>query len=166
MATYRTPILGASTYPETTGSVYFDYYPNIATNDIFKHGVWVFATPSADESLFGVFNVPKNYIGNAKIIAVWSSTATSGTLGVEFAYRAVGGNDSESLDQATVQETVNTTDSAPTAANNRMEVEVSLTSANLAADDTIEFRFTRDDSADSIAAAIYVVQLLFQYTDV
>ncbi len=165
MATHRIPILGFNTLPDTSGNVYFDAYPNLATNDIWDHGHWVFANPSADISLYGVFNVPKNYSSNAKIVVVWTSTVTSGNFGIEFAYRAVGGDDSESLDQNTAQETVNDTDVAPGATDRRMEKSLSLTSANLAADDTVEFRLTRDDSADTLAGAVQLVQLLFEYTD-
>lgn len=165
MATHRIPILGFNTMPDTSGNVYFDSYPNLATNDLWDHGHWCFANPSADLHLHGVFAVPQNYVGTAKIIVVWTSTVTSGNFGIEFAYRAVGGDDSESLDQNSAQETVNDTDVAPGATDRRMEKSLSLTSANLAAGDTVEFRFTRDDSADSLAGIVQLVQLLFEYAD-
>lgn len=165
MATHRTPILGPATFPDTSGNVFQDTYPNYATNDVFKHLHWIFNNPTADIKLFGTFNVQKNYVGTAALIVVWTSTVTSGNFGIEFAYRAVGGNDTESLDQTTVQETVNTTDVAPGATDRRMEISLSLTSGNFAADDTVEFYFARDDSADTLAGIVQLVGLYFQYAD-
>ncbi len=165
MATHRIPILSGNTYPDTSGNCYLNPYNNLATNDIWRQLHWNFANPSADIKLYGAFNVPKNYVGTAALIVVWTSTVTSGNFGIEFAYRAVGGNDSESLDQNTAQETVNTTDVAPGATDRRMEISLSLTSANLAADDTVEYYFARDDSADTLAGIVQVVDLFFQYSD-
>lgn len=165
MATHRIPILGFNTMPDASGQVYFEPYNVKATNDFWRHGHWVFDNPSADRHLYGVFNVPKNFVGSAVIVVVWTSTVTSGNFGIEFAYRGITGNDSESLDQATAVETVNTTDVAPGATDRRMEISLSLTSSNLAADDTVEFRFTRDDSADTLAGSVQIVQLLFEYAD-
>lgn len=83
----------------------------------------------------------------------------------DFDYRAVGGNDTESLDQSGTQESVSVTDTAPGAANRRMEVSVNLTSSNLAAGDTVEFLFVRDgtDAADTMAGSAMLFGLEFIY---
>jgi len=165
MATHRIPILGWQTAPDTSGNCYLNSYINLATNDFWRHLHWNFANPSADIKLYGIFNVPKNYVGTAALIVNWTSTVTSGNFGIEFGYRAVGGNDTESLDQATAQETVNTTDVAPGAGDRLMEISLSLTSSNIVADDKVEFYFARDDSADTLAGIVQLVDLYFQYAD-
>ena len=108
-----------------------------------------------------------NYVGNAKVIYVWTTTAITGNVVWDFDYRAVGGDNAESLDQATVQEAVTVTDAAPGATDRRMEVSINLTSANIAAGDTLEWLAARDGAAsDTIAAAVGLVSLELEYTDV
>lgn len=169
MATHRMSIFGASCVPDATGRAVFELYSTKATNDVFKHLVLALADPGASEAhgMYGSFSVPKNYVGTAKIIIVWTSTATTGNAKFDFDYRAVGGNDTESLDQATFQESVTVTDAAPSATDERMEAEVALTSANLAVDDVVEFYFTREDgsSTDTLAASVTVHDVLFEYAD-
>lgn len=165
MATFRMSILDWRARPDNSGNCFLQMYPVVATNDFWENLLFAFNNPSADIKLWGVFNVPQNYVGTAKLIVTWTSQTTSGNFGIEFGYRAVGGNDAESLDQATAQEVVNTTDVAPGAVNRRMEIAVDLTSANLVAGDTVEFYFARDDSADTLAGVIQVVDLEFQYAD-
>jgi hypothetical protein len=82
-------------------------------------------------------------------------------------YRAVGGDDAESLDQAGTQESVNLNDTAPSAAWERMELVIDLTSGNFAAGDTVQYSFWRDgtDGGDTLAATAYLVTLLFRYND-
>lgn len=82
-------------------------------------------------------------------------------------YRAVGGDDVESLDQTLNQESVNLNDTAPSAAHERMETAITLTAGNFAVDDEVEFTFFRDgtDAGDTIAAATIVFALLFEFSD-
>lgn len=167
MATHRISILGASTLPDSSGNVFFEPYTIKATNDNWKHGHFVFNDTATRLGLYGVFNVPVNYVGTAKIVIVWTTTATSGDVEWDFDYRAVGGNDTESLDQATAQESVNSNDTAPSATDERMEIAINLTAGNFAASDTVEFGLFRDgtDSGDTIAAAVQLVGLYFEYAD-
>lgn len=115
--------------------------------------------------LNGGFTIPKDYVGSATLVIVWTSTITTGDVVWDFEYRAVGGDDSESLDQAGTQESVSVTDTAPSAANERMEATIALTSANFAVDDEVEFYFARDgtDAADTMAGAAMLFSLIFQY---
>ena len=167
MATHRIPILGWATNPDTSGSVFFEPYTIKATNDVWGRLVCVFNDTATRIGLHGGFTVPKNYVGSAKLVVVWTTTATSGDVEWDCDYRAVGGDDAESLDQTSNQESVNLNDTAPSAANERMECLITLTAANFAVDDEVEFTLFRDgtDAGDTIAAAVMLFQLMFEYAD-
>jgi len=161
------PILGWATVPNASGDVFLESYDVKATNDVWDALVVVFNDTATRIGLAGRFTVPKNFVGTAKIIVVWTTTATSGNVVWDFDYRAVGGDNSESLDQSGTQESVTVTDGAPGAAHRRMEASVSLTSSNLAVDDEVEFELFRDgaDAGDTMAAAALLFQVLFEYAD-
>lgn len=167
MATFRIPIMGWAAMPDSSGSVFFEPQSIKGTNDPFPQLVAVFNDTATRIGLGGRFTVPKNYVGTAKVAIVWTSTATSGDVEWDFDYRAVGGDDAESLDQAGTQETVNLNDTAPSAAWERMECLITLTAANFAVDDEVEFALFRDgtDGGDTIAAAVTLWQLMFEYAD-
>lgn len=167
MATHRISILGHNTVPDNSGSVFFEPYTVKATNDVWGLLAAIFNDTATRIGLRGAFNVPKNYVGSAAIIVVWTSTAITGDVEWDFDYRAVGGDDAESLDQASAQESVNQNDTAPSATDERMEASLALTASNLAVDDTVEFELFRDgtDAGDTMAAAAVVFDVLFQYAD-
>ena len=167
MATHRIPILGFGTIPDDSGDVFLEPYSVKATNDVWERLVAIFNDVSTRIGLRGGFSVPENYVGTAKIVIRWTSTATSGDVEWDFDYRAVGGDDTESLDQAGTQESVNQNDTAPSAAHERMVAELTLTSANLAAGDEVEFELFRDgtDAGDTLAAAAIVFGVYFEYSD-
>ena len=168
MATHRIPILSWGTVPDTSGNVFFEPYSVKATNDVWDRLVLIYNDTATRLGCAGGFTVPKNYVGTAKIIVVWTATAITGDVEWDFDYRAVGGDNLESLDQAGTQESVNLNDTAPGAAHRRMEVALALTSANLAVDDEVEFELFRDgtDAGDTMAAAAIVFAVLFEYADV
>lgn len=168
MATHRMSILGAATVPDTTGSVWQEPYPILATNDVWKHLVFILADTATRIGIYGQFQVPKNYVGTPKVVFIWTAIATSGDVEFDFDYRAVGGDDTESLDQAGTQETVNANDTAPSAVNERMECSIALTAGNFAVDDTVEFFAVRDgtDGGDTMAASCILFDVMFEYTDV
>lgn len=167
MATHRIPILGPGTVPDSSGDVFFEPYSVKATNDVWGRLVTIFNDSGTRIGLQGGFTVPKNYVGSAKIIVVWTGTATSGDIELDFDYRAVGGDDAESLDQSGTQQTVNQEDTAPSAAHERMEAALTLTAGNFAVDDEVEFELFRDgtDGGDTMAAAAIVFAVLFEYAD-
>ena len=144
MATHRIPILGWGTIPDSSGNVFFEPYNIKATNDVWDRLVCIFNDTSTRLGLAGGFTIPKNYIGAAKLIIVWTSTAITGDVEWDCDYRAVGGDNSESLDQTGTQESVNLNDTAPTAANNRLECSITLTAGNFAVDDEVEFELFTD----------------------
>lgn len=168
MTTQIIPILGVNTVPDTSGSVFMEPFDIKSTNDVWKFLVFIFNDTATRIGLRGQFRVPQNYVGTAAIIFEWTATATSGNVVWDFDYRAVGGNDTESMDQAGTQESVTVTDAAPTAANNKLAASVNLTSANLAAGDLVEFELFRDgtDGAETMAAAATLFGAYFSYSDV
>lgn len=167
MATLRKSILGINTKPDTSGNVYFDSYANHATNDVWPFNLFVFTDSGTRIGIYGTFDVPQNYVGGAKFIMVWTSATTSGDVEWDVDYRAVGGNDTESLDQSGSQESLNVADTAPSAAHERLTAELSATAGNFAAGDTVEFGAFRDgtDAGDTHAASALLVDVLFEYTD-
>lgn len=165
-------MLGWKTVPDTSGNCWFEPYDVLATNDVWDYLVVRFgssnaAQPTTRIGLRGSFDVPQNYVGTASIIVHWTATVITGDVVWDFDYRAIGGDDLESLDQAGTQEAVTVTDTAPSAANERMTATLSLTSANLAAGDTVQFELFRDgvDVADTMAASAIVHEVIFQYND-
>jgi len=167
MATHRVPILGAATVPDTSGDVFFEPYTIKASNDTWGYLVPVFNDTSTRIGLRGRFAVPQNYVDTANIVIVWTSTDTSGDVEWDFDYRAVGGDDTESLDQAAVQETVNSEDTAPSDTDERMELTIALTDGNFAAGDTVQFELFRDgnDGGDTMSAAATLHGLYFEFND-
>ena len=167
MATQRIPILGIGTSVGTSGDVFLESYTVKATNDVWKRLVVIFNDTANRNGLSGGFSVPKNYVGSPKIIVVWTTTATTGDVEWDFDYRAVGGDDTESLDQTGTQETVNQNDTAPSAAHERLEAVLALTAGNFAIDDEVTFELFRDgtDAGDTMAAAAILFGLIFEYSD-
>jgi hypothetical protein len=170
VATHRLPIINAWTKPDNNGDTYFEPMAiNFGSNDRYDHMLLAFTSQSAKRGIAGKFTVPKNYVGSAKIIIAWSTTATSGDVDWEINYTAVGGDSAESLDPAADQEApADVTDTASGTARRRQECEISLTSGNLAADDEVLFNFYRDAAAagDTLAATAYLFGLFFQYADI
>jgi len=168
MATHRIPILGFGTKPDSTGNCYLGSYDLLSTNQFWGHLVFVFDSTTVDHGLYGTFEVPQDYVGTAGLVIVWTTPATSGDVEWEFAYRPVGGNDTESLDQATALETkADENDTAPNVAHERMEYTISLTDGNFAAGDTVEFFLSRQgaDAGDTIADDVMLFGLYFSYAD-
>lgn len=159
-------IINHAAVPDDTAGCYLEPYTVAATNDTWKHLVLVFEEDTAAVGLYGIFTVPADYSSGANLVIVWTSTATAGDVEWDFIYRAVGGNDNESLDQATAQESVNSNDTAPSAANERMEITIALTDGNFAAEDTVEFYLSRDgaDAGDTMSADALLFEALFEYT--
>ena len=169
MATYRLPLITWASVPDNSGNVWVEPLTVAATNDVWAHFVARFKDTSTRIGLYGCANIPKNYnsSGTTSLVVVWTATATSGNVVWDCDYRAVGGNDSESLDQSGNQESVSVTDAAPGASMRRLEASATLTASNIAADDTLQFTVFRDgtDGSDTMAADALMVGLFLQYTD-
>lgn len=176
MSTFRIPILGPNTLPDASGKVWPEPYSILATNDVWRHTIFRYDEDINNNlalttrvGLYGTFIIPKNYVGSAKIIPVWTSTIITGNVVWDLDYRQVGGDDAESLDQAGTQETLTLTDAAPTAAN-RLLIPggFSLTLTGSPVDDMIEFFLANDgtDGADTLAGGRLLINALFEYADV
>jgi len=168
MAIQRLPILGAMTVPDASGDVFFEPYSIKAANKLWEHLICVFNPATTTRiGLRGKFPVPQSYVDSANLVIVWTSTAITGDVEWDFDYRAVGGDDTESFDQATAQETVNANDTAPSAIHERMEISIALTDGNFAAGDTVQFELFVDDtdSGNTIAAAVLLFELFFEFAD-
>ena len=165
MPLHRLPILGVNLKPNDP--VFPEPYSVKATNKLWRHYGFIFPDTGSRDGLSGMFTVPKGYIGTADIVLAWTSIVIAGVLGWEFDYRAVGGDDSESYDQATAQETIILTDNAPTSVNNRLVVVGSLTDGNFSPDDDVEFELFRNGagSIDTLVGAAIAKRLFFQYSD-
>lgn len=169
MATLRMAILNSFTKPDSNGNTYFEpesinFSP---TNKRYDHMLLAFISQSAKQGISGKFTVPKNYVGSAKIIIDWASTATTGDCGWAIAYTAVASG--ETLDPSTDQEAPSTvTQTTSGTARFRNNTSITLTSANLAVDDEVLFNFYRDGAAagDTLASTAYLFNLQFEYADV
>jgi len=167
MATHRIPIFGFNTCPDATGEAWFEPFNILAVNDQWRNIILVLDDTANRHGVYGKFAVPQNYVDGANVVIVWTANAIAGDVEFDFDYRAVGGNDIESLDQAGVQQTVNANDTAPSAVFERMEITIALTDGNFAVGDTVEFLFVRDgtDGGDTMAAEAIVFGVFFEYDD-
>src|SRR3990167_6658552 len=157
---------------DATGDAFIEPYSILATNDLFRHAILRLgannaAAPTVKSGFYGRVHIPDDYNGGTVTLDIfWTSTLTTGDVVFDFDYRAIGGNDTESLDQTTYQESLTGTDTAPSAANERQKITLTITAANLAADDTLEFFFGRDgaDAADTLAGSALVHEVILKYT--
>jgi len=166
MATHRIPILGPGTVPDSSGDVFFEPYSIKASNDVWNRLVLIFNDSGNKDGCQGGFVVPKNYVRNANLIVVWTAATDTGTVTWDFDYRAVGGDDTESLDQSGQQEQVTATDNAPSTAQNRIETSIALTDGNFSVDDEVTFELFRDTPNDTMSVSAIVFSVMFEYTDV
>lgn len=168
MAIHRIPILGWSCKPDNSGSVYSEPAAvNMQTNDRYPQMVWVFADTATKISLGGSFMVPKNYVGTAAIVLVWTKVGTSTNNALwDFDYTAVASG--ESSDPSADQEAAT---SGLVAGSGTSLVEqvttINLTSANLVVDDLVQFSISRDGVGETtgLATSLYLLGAFFQYAD-
>lgn len=152
----------------TAGAVFAEPYAIKATNDIFNPLVIIFNDTATKDSLHGTFEVPLNYVAGAKIIARWTAQVITGNVVWVAEYRTVGGDDTTSLDQATVEESVTVTDAAPGAVNRKLDTYLpTLTPGNFSPGEEVEYIFSRNGAgADTMAGAATLFKLFFEYSDI
>ena len=167
MATHRISILNTATRPDDSGSISHVPYNLKTTNSQWKHFIFVFPKTATRVGIHGQFAVPQNYAGSPKLVIVWTANNTAGNTVWDFDLRAVGGDDTESLDQAGVQESVSGTDAAPGAVHRRLELAINLTAANFVAGKTVQFFLPRDgtDAANTMNAEAFLIDAFFEYSD-
>lgn len=136
-------------------------------NDLSNSLIFVASSTSAKTGFHGKFHVPEGFNGSvASVQLLWTCPSTTGDKVWDLDYRAIGGDDTESLDQATWQESLTITDACPSAAFERNLITFNLTASNLAADDTVEFYIAIDgaDAADTGDSDAEIHDLVFKYS--
>lgn len=169
MSTFRMPILGPATKPDSSNDVFFEPQSIKATNDLIEKMMAIFNDTSTDLKLGFSFRIPKNYIGSPKIGGVFQATAITGKYVFEVEYRAIASG--EDGDPSTFQETVSTNPTIPGSALQDQEASVALTAANLAVDDRVSGHLIRkgsDTVNDTMAAALmaHPEMFFFEWSDV
>lgn len=158
---------GALLGPDTSGNVRWQKSRILDTNALFGDDYeLVFDNTGTLDTAGCRFLVPKNYVGTAKIIVRYKTTVTSGNVLFTVDYRAIA-TSGESGDPSTWQESLaGTATAVPGTTNHEAEISFTLTSANLAVDDSVKFRLGRNGAgADTAAAAVRVVGVFFEYAD-
>jgi len=164
-ASTRVTMLNGFTMPDSSGDVFMQPHSiNAGVNGVWSHGVWLYSNGGARSGLHGSFNIPSDYVDGADVVIVWSTQEITEDVEWDFDYRSVGGNDAESLDN-TIQTQVGTNDTAPSVADERMELTIALTDGDIAANDTFQWILFRDtaDAGDTIGTDTYVIDVLFEY---
>lgn len=169
MATQAVSLFNGSTTPDpASANVRIEPYSIKATNDIFPFNVAIFDDTGTADKVFGRIRIPKNYVSSPVAKLAWSSTVITGNVVWDLAYRVVSGDDTTSMDQATVQETVTVTDAAPGAAHRLLEPSFgALTAGNFSAAAQLEWQLIRrgDSGSDTMAGAAIVFDLQLEYAD-
>jgi len=163
VATKRIPVYGGLK-PDASGSVFAEPSAIKLTNDLYNNMVWVFNDAGSKLSLSTRFMVPKDYVQTPKIVLVWATSVTSGTVQWDIDYRAIA--DTESFDPTTHQESVNS-GTVTVAGTTFLEkvTSIALTSANLAVDDVVDMLISCDTAVDSAAVAVLLIWAAFEYAD-
>jgi len=153
--------------PDSSGNVTIIPASLELTNALSRADIAVFADTATRDELHGRFTVPSDYVDTANVLIIWTANAIVNDWEADFDYRAIGGDDLESLDPAAWQESVNLNDTAPSAVFERMELRITLTDGNFAPGDTVPYVLARDgtDGGDTMAAKVLVFEMYFEYND-
>ena len=166
MATHRL-YFGQRLEPDTSGNVYWRPASIKDSNDLYAgQQVLVFKDSGTKIGASARVEIPKNYVGSAKVGVRWRTGVTSGNFVLDVDYRSIAV--AESSDPSTHQESLTVTDAAAGTARLLNDAEVSLTSANIAVDDTFFVNISRDgnDAADTVADDVELEDAWFEYADV
>ena len=164
MATQYYPILNQSMRPQAP-NVYVEPINIKATTQPWEYGIIIFDDSSTRDHLWLTFRVPTEYVGAAAILIDWSTTVNTNAWRAEFDYRVISGTGS--YNQAGVQTTSAATLNAPAAAFNRTESVINLTALDFSADAQVQCALARNNpnAADTMAAAVIMHDLFFQFSD-
>jgi hypothetical protein len=166
VATHLQSILNIHTVPDSNGDTYFEPSQIAAlSNSFIDHLILAFSSQSARRGIYGKFVVPAIYVGTAKILVRWITTATSGDVVWDMDHVAIAVG--ETYDPSANQDSKTVTDTAAGTARLLNEAEITLDDADFAANDEVQFYFVRDaaDAADTLAATAWVVGLYFKFND-
>lgn len=165
MATHRLSF-GALLQPDTSGNVFWQPASILDTNDLYPtNQVLIFKDTATLLKSAATLLVPTNYVGTAKIVVRYKTTVTTGNVLWTLDYRAIATG--ESGDPSTHQESLaGTATAVPATANLLADITFTLTSANIAANDTLYLSINRDGvGADTAAASLQLVDAYFEYSD-
>lgn len=165
MATHRLSF-GALLNPDTSGSVWWQPSSILDSNDLAPTDqMLIFADTSTLLTASCHFQVPKNYVGTAKVYVRYKTTVTSGNVLWTVDYRAIAAG--ESGDPSTWQESLAGSATAVAGTTNLLsDISFTLTDSNLAVDDTVLIRIGRNGAgADTAAASLQLVDAIFEYAD-
>jgi hypothetical protein len=151
--------------PDTSGNVWWEPAALTQTNDRYAQMVLRFKDTSTKDTAGFYFLVPNNYVGTAKFIVVWTTTATSGNAIWTVDYTSAA--QTATLDPSSDEESLTVTTAAPGSSQTGVVSTMTATAANFAAGDICEAKLGRNGAgSDTIAADLVVYKLYFQYADV
>jgi len=166
VATHRRSFFNSLT-PDTSGNCWWEPSSIYLANDLYPTlMVLRYKDTSTKISASGSLMVPKNYVGTAKVGAVWLISVTSGNVQISCDYRSIAA--AESFDPTTHQESVNSGAVAvPGTTLLLKETLIALTSGNLAVDDILALLLSRDGSSgnDTAAADLILVDAFLEWAD-
>lgn len=164
MATFHMDILTWATMPDTSGNVWLEPAALTQTNDLYPQMIARFKDTATRDKLGFRFDVPANYVGNAKFYVIWTTTATSGNAVWDLDYSSA--STTSSLDPAANEEALTVTIAAPGVSQTGVSSSMTATASNFTAGDVCQGILARDGAgADTIAADLVVYALRFEWTD-
>jgi hypothetical protein len=164
MATHRIGILNWAALPDTSGNVWFEPAAITQTNDRFAQLLARFKDTATKDSLGFRFQVPQNYVGSAKFVVAWTTTATSGNAVWTVDYQSAG--QTATYDPSADDENLSATTAAPGSSQTGVTSSMTATAGNFAAGDLVQGKLSRNGAgSDTIAADLVVYDVYFEYAD-
>jgi len=166
MATHRISFAGLLV-PDTSGNVFWQPASILDVNDKFPTiPVLIFKDTATLLTAMAAFLLPQNYVGTAKILLRYKTTVTTGNVLWTVDYRAIAAT--EDGDPTTYQESLaGTATAVPGTARQLADISFTLTSANLAAADSLFLTIGRNGAgADTAAASLELIDAWLEYNDV
>jgi len=168
MADQEIGIFNWGSLPDVTGKCIFEpFESNFGTNNTFKRLLLRFIDSGADNGIRGGFDVPNDYVGTPRLVMEWAKVGTStNTMRMTFGYKAVGGDDSETFDPASADETPAQTDAGSGTTRRKQTIIITL-AANFAKLDHVLYELLRTSghASDTLAADVFAFSVKFRYAD-
>jgi len=166
MAIHELPILITGSIPDTSSDVFSEPYSIKDTSAVIDPLVYIFNDSGTKIGLRGLFQVPQNFVGTAKINVYWNANATTGATVFDLSYLTRTTGEDMGAAATSTTDTVTTTTNAT--AFNLNKSTMTLTSSNFAAGDLVPFELFRDgvNASDTLAAPVIMFFATFEYADV
>lgn len=171
MATHRISILGGE---KPDAGVPLDLISNQITAatapSIGNNLAYVLADGGADEGIYGSFDVPENYVGTPTLVVkavLDGAPGAAETLG--FGFRKRANADNEVADGTFDAEQVVSSTIGSSGSNHgnedQINLTITLTGADYAAGDQVEFYLFIDSSGTTYAGNVLLRDAIFRYAD-